>query len=195
MAYLQTQLPPGRAATPGTTEIDFSWLVTLLACCIILLAAGVFAAWFEYHTIGPDILGFASSIVRQSKYISVPKRTSGERGAERAGILKDHQVMMQDVRPNGPVGKIALGTALEKRAVEAGEVVSVEAGNITRLTKWLLNVSYTSFAVSLAIYELFADFSSHIEILAHALRCEAVRPSSSFVKQLNISLPYAAMSH
>lgn len=94
-------------------ELSIPWLVTLLVSSIVLFLAGLASAWFEKHTIGPDILGFASSIVRQSKYISVPKGTSGESGAERARRMKDHKVMMQDVRPSGEVGKIALGTALE----------------------------------------------------------------------------------
>jgi hypothetical protein len=94
-------------------EINLPWLIVVIICSVILIAAGVTIAWFEHHTIGPDILGFASSIVRQSKYISVPKGTSGESGAERARRMKDHKVMMQDVRPSGEVGKIALGTALE----------------------------------------------------------------------------------
>jgi hypothetical protein len=94
-------------------ELSIGWLVTLFISSLVLFLAGFATAWWEHHTIGPDILGFASSIVRQSKYISVPKGTSGESGAERANRLKDHKVMMQDVRPSGPVGKIALGTATE----------------------------------------------------------------------------------
>lgn len=94
-------------------ELSIPWVVTLFVSSVVLLLAGLASAWWEHHTIGPDILGFASSIVRQSKYVSVPKGPSGESGAARAQRLKDHKVMMQDVRPSGPVGKIVLGSALE----------------------------------------------------------------------------------
>jgi hypothetical protein len=85
------------------------WLGCLLACSIILLVVGVGGVIWEYRTVGPNILGFANSIVRQSKKVKLPVGTALS-GPERTRIMGDLKVMMQDVRPKADVGKIALGT-------------------------------------------------------------------------------------
>ncbi|MCJ1393250.1 hypothetical protein MMC18_006122 [Xylographa bjoerkii] len=60
-----------------------------------------------------DILGFASSIVRQSKYVKSPDGGSAMGGPERARMMCDLEVMLQDVRAGNDVGKIALGSVTE----------------------------------------------------------------------------------
>lgn len=98
---------------PDAYALNIPWLVTFFVCTTILVLAALANARWEHHTVGPDILGFASSIVRQSKYVAVEKGPSTESGAERAKRLREHKVMMQDVKPNAAVGKIALGTCME----------------------------------------------------------------------------------
>jgi hypothetical protein len=95
-------------------SVNWAWLSVLIICSVILLTAGITSAIWEHQTIGPDILGFASSIVRQSKYIALPKGDSTMTGSQRARMLADEKVMMQDVKPNAEHGKIALGTITEK---------------------------------------------------------------------------------
>jgi hypothetical protein len=95
-------------------SVNWAWLSVLIICSAILLTAGITSAIWEHQTIGPDILGFASSIVRQSKYIALPKGDSTMTGSQRARMLADEKVMMQDVKPNAEHGKIALGTITEK---------------------------------------------------------------------------------
>lgn len=94
-------------------KLNVPWLVTLFISSFTLLGAGIASAWWEHHTIGPDILGFASSLVRQSRYITGPKGSTAESGSARTNRMKDHEVMMQDVKPDAAIGKIALGTKLE----------------------------------------------------------------------------------
>jgi hypothetical protein len=67
----------------------------------------------EMRTISPDILGFASSVARHSKYVKLPPTDGTMSGAEKARLLGDARVMIQDVRPNSDVGKIVLGAASE----------------------------------------------------------------------------------
>jgi len=68
---------------------------------------------WEYQTISPDILGFASSLKRPSKYTKLPDMDSTIRGAERARKLREVKVMMQNVNPEGPVEKFNLRTLSE----------------------------------------------------------------------------------
>ncbi|MCJ1477820.1 hypothetical protein MMC13_006493 [Lambiella insularis] len=89
---------------------SWGWLVLLVVSSVVLLAAGVAGAIWDSQTIGPDILGFVSSIVRHSKYVRLPDGGSAVGGAERARMLGDVEVMLQDVRAGAEVEKIVLGT-------------------------------------------------------------------------------------
>jgi hypothetical protein len=102
--------------TTTVYALNFGWLVGLFICSVLLLLTGIASAIFESLTVGPDVLGFASSIVRQSKYVRIPDSERGGStigGAQRARMLGKVEVMMQDVRGNQEVGKIALGTGDE----------------------------------------------------------------------------------
>jgi hypothetical protein len=90
---------------------QWGWFAALMVCSVFLLLAGIFSIWWDARTVSPDVLGFASSVVRKSKYVQLPPVDNAASGAERARALGDVRVMMQDVKPQAPVGKIALGTA------------------------------------------------------------------------------------
>jgi len=93
--------------------ISWGWLSVLFISSVILLVAGIASCIWDAQTVGPDVLGFASSIARNNKYINIPTVSSAVGGAERAKLLADVRVMMQDVRADKEVGKIALGTVSE----------------------------------------------------------------------------------
>jgi hypothetical protein len=96
-------------------QVSWGWIAVLFISSVILLAAGIASIIFDMRTIGPDVLGFASSLTRNNKYMDLPKdKDHGTMsGAERTRALGDVKVMMQDVKPGAPVGKIALGTVSE----------------------------------------------------------------------------------
>lgn len=90
--------------------IHWAWFCVLIFCSVLLLVAGVAGIIFDYRTIGPDIVGFASSITRDNRYMKLASHSSVAGGVERARALKDVEVMLQDVRADQEVGRIALGT-------------------------------------------------------------------------------------
>jgi hypothetical protein len=90
---------------------QWGWLAALIICSTTLLFAGIFSIWWDARTVSPDVLGFASSVVRKSRYVQLPKVDTVASGAERARKLGEVRVMMQDVKPAAKVGRIALGTA------------------------------------------------------------------------------------
>ncbi|KAM5362197.1 hypothetical protein ACJA88_014147 [Fusarium oxysporum] len=59
---------------------------------------------------------FVDSLVRNSKYLHLPKHklNSGMSGSERLRVLKGIEVMMQNVKANADVGRIALGLKHDK---------------------------------------------------------------------------------
>ena len=101
--------------------ISIGWLSVLFICSTVLLLASIMSMIMDAHTIVPDMLGYASTLARKSKYVDLPKVNSSMSGAERARKLGDHRVMMQDVKPDAPVGRVALGKATpEAKRLEKG---------------------------------------------------------------------------
>jgi hypothetical protein len=112
--YTVHEVPAKVDSTKTVYAISWGWIAALFVCSGILLIASVASMIMDSRTIVPDMLGFASSLARKSKYVDLPKVNSSMSGAERARLLGDHRVMMQDVKPEAPVGRVALGSAHAK---------------------------------------------------------------------------------
>jgi hypothetical protein len=94
--------------------INIGWLVGFTMCSAFLLIAGTAGVIVESMTIAPDVLGYVSTVARNSRYLQLPKVSSAMSGGERAKTVGGVKVMMQDVKGNANVGKIALGLKHEK---------------------------------------------------------------------------------
>jgi hypothetical protein len=94
--------------------ISIPWIICFIICTILLLVAGIFSVIVESVTVAPDTLGYVSSVARNSRYLHVKPTSDAMTGPERARKLADTQVMMQDVKANAGVGKIALGLVSDK---------------------------------------------------------------------------------
>jgi hypothetical protein len=91
-------------------QLSYPWVSTMLASTIVLLLVGIASIALESMLVAPDTLGYVSTAVRNSRYLHLPKTTTGAMsGNQRARQLGRYKVMMQDVKPDEPVGKIALG--------------------------------------------------------------------------------------
>jgi hypothetical protein len=100
-------------STPFIYVINWRWLSVFAICSGVLLLVGTAGVLLEMRTVRSDILGFASSLARHSKYVKLPPSDGTMSGAERARILGDTRVIMQDARPSAEIGKIVLGTDSE----------------------------------------------------------------------------------
>ena len=96
---------------PGLVfKLDWRWVGVFLASAIVLFLIGVASVILESMLVVPDILGYASSLARNNRYLHLPKLPAKPMsGAERARVIGDVTVIMQDVKPEKEVGKIALG--------------------------------------------------------------------------------------
>jgi hypothetical protein len=81
---------------------------------VVLLLAGVISVVVESITVAPDTLGYVSTVARNSRYLHVKPTSGAMTGPERARKLADTEVMIQDVKANAGVGKIALGLKSDK---------------------------------------------------------------------------------
>lgn len=95
-------------------RISTVWIACFTLCTVLLLIAGIVSVVVESLTVAPDTLGYVSSVARNSRYLHVKPTSGAMNGPERARKLADTKVMMQDVKANGNVGKIALGLQSEK---------------------------------------------------------------------------------
>ena len=96
------------APTAQVYHLRRSWFLLYFIPTIILTVCGlvniVLRSWIRV----PDFLGSVSALTRDSVFIGVPTPGSMLDGADRARLLKDKWVMVQDVEPEKEVGRIAL---------------------------------------------------------------------------------------
>ena len=96
---------------PGLVyKLDWRWVGIFLGSVIVLLVIGIASIVLESFLIAPDVLGYASTLARNNRYLHLPKTAAKPMsGPERARAIGGVSVMIQDVKPDKPVGKIALG--------------------------------------------------------------------------------------
>ena len=97
-------------AIPNAVYIANKWhAVVLLLITLFLQLAGLATMLLTAVIRAPNVLGFVSSLTRDSPYLApiVPPGGSMLDGAERARVLGDVRVRLVDVKPEEPVGRIA----------------------------------------------------------------------------------------
>jgi hypothetical protein len=69
-----------------------TWMALFFASCTILLASGIVSAVFAHLAVGPEILGYASSAVRDSKYMVLPPELGAKDALEVTKIIGQNKV-------------------------------------------------------------------------------------------------------
>ena len=87
------------------------WAAILFVASSILLLCGLCGAIVKHMSHGPKILGYVSTMTRDNPYVDLPPGGCTLDGLERARLLKEVRVQLQDVVAEGEVGHIALGRA------------------------------------------------------------------------------------
>lgn len=64
--------PVAASVLAATYRVDKTWVALAFLCCGVLLAGGVAAVVFAHGARGPEVLGFASASVRDSKLMDLP---------------------------------------------------------------------------------------------------------------------------
>jgi len=90
------------------------WIVLYLIATSTLCLCAILTIIIQCRVQTPDILGYVSSLSRDSPYTAMPGCSSTLNGSERARLLKNHWTRIEDVQPNCNVGKIAFSMSSEK---------------------------------------------------------------------------------
>lgn len=100
-----------------------SWLAIMMTCSLILQSCAIAGLVLKHRLLGPDILGFVSSMTRDNPYTHLLPGASTLDGLDRARLLKNVPVRLEDVSWSEDVGHIAL------------TFIDGEADNASRLKK------------------------------------------------------------
>ena len=108
--------PFNTTTTTVTTFTDIyicnkAWTAILVIASSALLLCGVCGTIAKYMTRGPDILGYVSTLTRDNPYIDLPPGGCTLDGLERARLLINMKVKMQDVAAEEEIGHIAFSSA------------------------------------------------------------------------------------
>jgi len=87
---------------------NYVWITVLLIVSVILLLCALASLALRIFAIAPDILGFVSSLTRDSRYFEcLSPGGSLLDGEQRARKLRSLKIQIVDVRPEADVGHIA----------------------------------------------------------------------------------------
>ena len=63
-------------------QVDKMWAAFCVISILVLLGGGVVGAVFAHTAAGPEVLGFASTLIRDSRFVKVPDELAGQEGLE-----------------------------------------------------------------------------------------------------------------
>ncbi|PVH89609.1 hypothetical protein DL98DRAFT_647344 [Cadophora sp. DSE1049] len=88
------------------------WLGALIVSSLLLFVAGVVGTTLKYMSIGPDVLGYVSTLVAHDPYTfeASQRGNTAMDGLERARYMHGIQIRLEDVREREQVGHIAVAT-------------------------------------------------------------------------------------
>ena len=100
------------------------WLTLYFIATTVMLAAAVASLWLTWRVQGPEILGYCSSLVKDSAYVGIPTQST-MRATGRAKKLGKVKLRLADVAGDQDVGHIAI---VDARAVDGEKVIPLSRG-------------------------------------------------------------------
>jgi hypothetical protein len=94
---------------PAVYALNIPWIILYFVSVAIMFFAAVFSLVMHHRCHAPSILGYVSSLIRDSKYFDDGEiqGNSAEDGTGKTKRLGSLQVMIADTKTNEDVGKIA----------------------------------------------------------------------------------------
>jgi hypothetical protein len=97
--------------TSPVYQLNKVWFSLYIIAAVVLTASASVNLILRVSTLAPDFLGSVSALTRDSMFIQVPTPASTLDCSDRARLLRDTWVMVQDVQPDEKLGRIALSDA------------------------------------------------------------------------------------
>jgi hypothetical protein len=90
---------------------NWGWFILVISASIVTFFCGILNAVIRYQSLAPDVLGYVSSLTRDNPHCKVPGGGSLLDGIDRARLLKDVKVRLEDVRPHNEIGHVAFAAS------------------------------------------------------------------------------------
>lgn len=84
------------------------WLAVYLFASFTMLATAITGFFFSMNTVGPEVLGYCSTLAKDSPYITESDTNSTVTGFQRTSCFKNLKLKLADVEPQQDVGYIAI---------------------------------------------------------------------------------------
>ncbi|PVF95172.1 hypothetical protein CPB86DRAFT_603960 [Serendipita vermifera] len=101
-----------------TYQRHWEWVVSALVASLVMLGVAATGIVLQRRVIIPDIYGHVSSMTRDNPYFPLPPTGCTLEGTDRAILLKDVVVRVEDVAPDREIGHLAFTMAGYKTATE-----------------------------------------------------------------------------
>ena len=93
--------------------VHWLWISLFLVASLILLASGIVSIAFAHIAIGPETLGYASAVVRDSKYIDLPAEAGKKQAFEVVKMMGQKRLRYGYVDSVTEDGQPLVGVGLE----------------------------------------------------------------------------------
>ncbi|KAJ3541523.1 hypothetical protein NM208_g4577 [Fusarium decemcellulare] len=93
--------------------VNWSWITLFFVSCAVLFASGIVSTVFAHLAVGPEILGYASSVVRDSKYIDLAPEIGGQEAIAITRMMSQQRIKFGFVNSAAEHGQPLLGVGLE----------------------------------------------------------------------------------
>jgi hypothetical protein len=99
--------------------VNWSWTILFLSSSVVLLVSGVVSIVFAHLAIGPEVLGYASSVVQNSKYVELPAQAGKKEAFEVVKMMGQKRLRYGYVDSVAEDGQPLVGVGLES---ETGDI-------------------------------------------------------------------------
>ncbi|KAJ4256118.1 hypothetical protein NW762_009194 [Fusarium torreyae] len=96
-----------------TYAVDWVWINIFFISSTMLFASGMVSVVFAHLAVGPEILGYASSIIRDSKYIDLPPETGRKEAIDVSKTLGEKRIKYGFTELISEEGQPLVGVGLE----------------------------------------------------------------------------------
>lgn len=128
-------------------SISAPWVAASIASCLVLFIGGVLSVVFNHLNNGPELLGFVSTTLRDSRYIDTPTSMDGLDGAQVAVMMKKDR-FRYGVYQSGVDGRMGIGReddvvsiggrqSLKAQSEESSSRGSFTGGSSQHLPGWV----------------------------------------------------------
>jgi hypothetical protein len=110
LEYINLTVTAFSTINRSTYVCQWDWWAIFFLANLAMLSTACVGAFLDWQSTGPDILGYISSMTRDSQFVKLPPGGSALGGMERARLLKDIKVQLVDSEAKDEIGRLVFAT-------------------------------------------------------------------------------------